>query len=292
MIELTTLPPATVVAEPGVYELTDEEYFGPALASTTLSSTGARELLKPGGPARFRHRADTGTVETKRQFDLGHAVHTWTLGNGPDVVLFPGTGKNPEAWQKEDDKTAVAALRAEGKVPLRPSDYAAAEAMVAAVKAHPIAGKLLTGGEPERTLIWRDPATGVLCRAKTDWLRPDGIVDLKTAEAADAEALSKASYNHGYAIQAPFYLRGFRLLNLDAAVQREPFFVHVSVEKVPPYLVHVHQLTERAIAWGDRQVSEALAIYRDCTAAGVWPGYPTDEITDIDLPAWVRTEEW
>jgi hypothetical protein len=68
--------------------------------------------------------------------------------------------------------------------------------------------------------------------------------------------------------------------------------VHIAVEKEPPYLVHVNQLTERAIAWGDRQVSAALEIYRDCTASGVWPGYPTDEITDIDLPAWIKTEEF
>ncbi len=37
--------------EPGVYSLTDEQYFAPDLAKATLSSTGAKELLKPGGPA-------------------------------------------------------------------------------------------------------------------------------------------------------------------------------------------------------------------------------------------------
>jgi hypothetical protein len=279
---------AIAIPGPGVHDLTDEEYFGPALSSATLSSTGARVLLAPGGPARFRHQADTGTVETKRQFDLGHAVHTWTLGNGPDVVLFPGTGANPEAWQKTADKEAVAALRAAGKVPLRPADYATAKAMVAAVKAHPLAAKLLTRGEPEKTLIWRDEATGVLCRAKADWLRPDGIVDVKTAADASEDGLTKAGYNHGHPIQAPFYLRGFRALHPVVT----PFFSFVCVEKEPPYLVHVTQLKERAIAWGDRQVSQALEIYRDCQASGVWPGYPTDEITEIDLPAWVRTEEW
>jgi hypothetical protein len=46
------------------------------------------------------------------------------------------------------------------------------------------------------------------------------------------------------------------------------------------------------MTWGDRKVTEALEIYRDCTASGVWPGYPLDEITDIDLPGWVRTEEY
>jgi hypothetical protein len=279
------------VIEPGVHDLTDEEYFGPELAGATLSSTGARVLLEPGGPARFRHQADTGTVEVKREYDLGHAVHTWVLGSGPEPILFPGTGANPDAWQKNDDKAAVEKLRAAGKVPLRPKDWAAAKAMTAAVKAHPLAAKLLKSGEPEKTLIWPDPATGVLCRAKADWLRPDGIVDLKTTESAAPDALSKAAHNYGYAIQAPFYLRGLRAVQGLAPVQ-VPFFVHIAVEKAPPYLVHVNQLTERAIAWGDRQVTEALQIYRDCTAAGVWPGYPLDEITDIELPAWVRTEEW
>jgi hypothetical protein len=281
---VTTVAPAT-----GVFELTDEEYFGPQLATTTLSSTGAKELLKPGGPARFRHKADTGTVETKRAFDLGHGFHTLTLGSGPQPVELRGTGKDPEAWRTDADKAAAEKLRAEGKVPLRPKDFAAAHAMAKAVRAHPIASKLLTGGQPERTLIWQDEETGVLCRAKADWLRWSGIVDLKSAESAAPHKLSKAAYEHGYAIQAPFYLRGFRACFPDGV---DPFFVHIAVEKEPPYLVHVNQLTERAIAWGDRQVSAALEIYRDCTASGVWPGYPTDEITDIDLPAWIKTEEW
>lgn len=277
-----------VELEQGIFELTDEEYFAPQLAATTLSSTGARELLKPGGPARFRHQLDNGTSEVRREYDLGHAVHTLVLGSGPEPVPFAGTGANPEAWQKNDDKAAVAKLRAEGKVPLRPSDYAAAQAMAAAVKAHPIAGKLFAAGRPEQTLIWQDETTGVMCRSKVDWLRPDGIVDLKTAEAADEAALSRAVHNYGYYVQDAFYRRGFRALHPGV----EPFFVFVAVEKTAPYLAHVVQLKERATAHGDRQVSAALEIYRDCTASGEWPGYPTDEITDIDLPAWVRTEEW
>lgn len=283
---------APTLPGPGIHQLTDDEYFGAELAAATLSSTGARMLLAPGGPARFRHQADAGTVEVKREYDVGHAVHTLVLGSGPEVVLFPGTGKNPEAWQKEDDKAAVAALRKAGKVPLRPADHAAALAMAAAVKAHPVAAKLFARGLPERTLIWRDLATGVLCRAKADWLRPDGIVDLKTAADASPDALTKAVHNHGYAVQAPFYLRGFRALDVDRAIGPPPFFAFVAVEKEPPYLVHVTQLSERALAWGDRKVGEALEIYRDCTAAGQWPGYPLDEITEIDLPGWVRTEEW
>lgn len=280
----TTLAPATELPGEGIHQLTDEQYFAPELARATLSSTGARTLLKPGGPARYKHQLDTGTVEVRREFDLGHAVHTLVLGSGPWPERI-----NAEEWRTKAIKEDVAAARAEGRVPLRPSDFTAAHAMAKAVKVHPIAAKLLRNGDAERTLIWRDKATGVLCRAKADWLRRDGIVDLKTCESAAPDAISKAAHNYGYAIQAPFYMRGFRdRLPLFG----NPFFAHIAVEKEPPYLVHVTQLTARALAWGDRQVSQALEIYRDCLAAGQWPGYPENEITDIDLPNWVRTEDF
>jgi len=277
-----------VALEPGIHQLTDEQYFAPELAKATLSSSGAKLLLAPGGPARYRHQLDTGATVVKREYDLGHAVHTLVLGSGPKPVKVVGSGKGPNAWNTDKTRAEVAMVRAEGKVPLRPADFTAAGAMAAAVNTHPLAAKLLRAGKPEQALIWPDPATGVMCRAKADWLRPNGVVDLKTTESAAAEALSKAVHNYGYYLQAAFYLRGFRALHPGVV----PFFAFIAVEKAAPYLVHVHQLTERAMAYGDRKVSEALEIYRDCTASGIWPGYPTDEITEIDLPAYVRTEEW
>jgi hypothetical protein len=283
---------SAVDLEPGVYSLTDEEYFAPALANATLSSSGAKLLLAPGGPARFRHQLDTGSVTVKREFDVGHAVHTLVLGSGPKLIRITGTGASgPDAWQNNYDKAKVKRARKVGAVPMRPSDFADAHAMAVAVRKHRAGRKLLSHGLPERTLIWQDPATGVMCRAKADWLRPDGIVDLKTTPSAAPDALSKSVYNFGYYLQAAFYLRGFRAA-ADRTVAAVPFFGFVAVETAPPYLVHAHQLSDRALAYGDRKVSEALERYRDCTESGVWPGYPDDEITEIDLPAWVRTEDW
>ena len=166
---------------PGVHDLTDDEYFAGPIARASLSSTGVRELLV--APAKFRWNQQH-PQPPKRTFDVGHAAHQLVLGAGPELVLFPGTGANPEAWQKASDKEAVAELRAEGKVPLRRSDWDAVHAMAEALLRHPHAPKLLSRGEPEKTLIWVDEATGVLCRAKADWLRADGIVDYKSA--ADA----------------------------------------------------------------------------------------------------------
>lgn len=270
---------------PGIHQLTDDEYFAGPIARASLSSTGAKDLLDC--PAKFRWNQQHPSPP-KRAFDIGHAAHQLVLGSGPELVRFPGTGVNPEAWQKKDDIADVEALRAAGKVPLRPKDWDLVHAMAKELHAHPIAPKLFARGEPEQTLIWVDELTGVLCRAKADWLRPDGMVDYKTARAAGVDGLPKVVYDQGYHIQAAFYLRGFRALSPGV----DPFFAFSGQEKDPPYLVQVFQLSERALRHGDRKCAEALAKYAECQAADEWPGYPADEIPEIDLPAWVRTEEW
>lgn len=279
MTDQATLPPPVEVTGPGVYELTDEQYFGGELARTSLSSTGARELLQC--PAKFRHRQQHGRADT-RAFDVGHAAHQLVLGAGPELVRI-----DADKWLSNAVKAEVAAVRAAGKVPLRPADWDTVHAMAEALRQHPFAARLFSIGAPERSMVWVDEATGVLCRAKADWLRPDGIVDYKTCDRADPDSLRKAVYNFGYYLQAPWYLRGFReLMPLQL-----PFFAFVAQEKEPPYLVTVFQLGDEAIRYGDRRCTEALQIYRDCADADVWPGYGTG-IEDIDLPAWVRTEEF
>jgi hypothetical protein len=264
---------------PGVWELTDPEYFD---LGGHLSSTGVRELL--ACPAKFRWN-QLNARPPKRAFDVGHAAHQLVLGAGPGLVYI-----DADEWRSKAVKDEVAAVREAGGVPLRPADWHAVHDMAAAIQKHPVAPKLLTHGVPERALLWTDPATGVPCRAKPDWMRPDGLVDLKTTDRADPEHLRKAVWNFGYYLQAAWYLRGFRLLNPDAEVQREPFFVFVAVEKDPPYLITVFQLSEAALAYGDRRCAEALQTYARCADADDWPGYSTD-IEDIDLPAWIRTED-
>jgi hypothetical protein len=267
---------------PGVHNLTDDEYFGPALSSTTLSSTGIRELLIC--PAKFRHNQQHPRPP-KRTFDVGHAAHQLALGAGPPLVRIEA-----DEWRSKAIKEEVAEVRAAGGVPLKPADWDTVHGMALALREHRMASRLFRDGKPERTLLWRDDETGVDCRAKADWLDPDGIVDYKTCDNASPEALRKSVWNYGYYLQAAFYLRGFRATD-RTGFARAPFFVFVAQEKDAPYLVTVFQLGDEALAYGDRKCAEALQVYRDCTAAGQWPGY-SDAIEDIDLPGWVRTEEW
>lgn len=279
------------VTEPGIYNLTDEQYHQDPFDGGSLSSTGARTLIT-SSPARFLWDREHGRPDT-RAFDEGRAAHREVLGTGGDVVVIAGTGKDPNAWNTNETKAAVAAARADGKTPIRPADAATVAAMADALRAHPVAGPLFARpGRAEQSFFARDPETGVMCRARADWLPdvPDGgrllVVDYKSTADASPAGFASSSAKFGYHQQGPWYCDVLSWLGLDHGIP--PLFVLVAQEKDPPYLVTINRLKERSIEWGRVLNRKARDIYRHCTQTGAWPGYdagPTG-ITELDLPGW------
>lgn len=266
----------------------------------SLSSSGARLLLPPSCPALFRWR-QTQPPESNPYFDVGHAFHSETLGVGAPVdVLDPavhglksdGTvADNPRAtaaW-----KRAEAASRARGATPVHVDDWRVVKGMVAAVRAHPLAAALLDGpGAAEVSLYCHDDDTGVLLRARPDWLPAPTlrqrtiIVDLKSAATADPQAFSASAARFGYACQAPWYIDAVRALGIDD----DPAFVFVVVGKEPPHPVSVIELDADAIDYGRRRNRQAIDTYARCVETGTWPGYG-DGVHLIGLPRWTYYQE-
>lgn len=265
------------MVHPGVYDLPAEEYH----QLPHLSSTGARKLLPPSCPALFRHWRQHPELP-KDHFDFGTAVHTLVLGRGPKLVYI-----DHEEWRTKVAKELVADVRDSGAVPVRPSDWAAVHAAGAAVRRHPVASVLFTGGLPEQTMIWHDEATGVVCRGMADYLRGDLIIDLKTCQCAHPDAIAKSIANYGYHQQAAWYLEGYTQLAADE--QLNPRFLFVFVEKDPPHLITIAQPDQESLEVGAARNRRALEVFRDCTEAGVWPGYTTD-VELISLPRWAARD--
>lgn len=276
------------VTIPGTYDIPADVYHRDPVPGGSLSSSGARKLLPPHCPARFAYERANPNPPTKA-FDLGHAAHKLVLGVGPELVLFPGTGVNPEAWQRDDDKAAVAALRAEGKVPLKPSDWDTVHAMAAAIREHPVANALFDPdtGQAERSLFWVDRQTGVWRRALLDWLpgfesgRRTIFADYKTTRSASPEHLRRTIDEYGYNQQAAWYLDGAQALGLAA----EAAFVFVCQEKDPPHLVTVAEPDSLSMLLARDLNRRAIDLYAKCAAEDRWPGYG-DDVELIPLPGW------
>lgn len=279
--------PRQRVVTPGVYDLPEDVYFADPVPGGSLSCSEAKLLLPPSCPALARHQKEHGRPP-KRVFDLGHAAHKVVLGVGADIVVVPG-----ERWDTKAAKAAVAEARDAGQIPVKEAEMAAVLAMADALRAHPFASKLLTPGrgEPEQSLFWRDSETGVMRRARLDWLptRTDGrrmiIPDYKSAASAEKHAFARSAATYGYHMQAATYTEGVTALGLDD----DPAFVFVVQEKEAPYLVNVIELDSLAMRIGRDRNRLAVDTYHRCVTTNTWPSY-SDDVELVALPRWAEYE--
>lgn len=265
------------MTEPGVYEISADEYH----ADPALSSSGARRLLPPGCPALF-HYERSNPIETTREMDMGTVAHTILLGNGADIAVLDFDNYTTKAAREHRDNAVN-----EGKTPILAWEYARAQAMVSALKVHPIARHLFDGGKAEQSLFWNDTATGVQLRARIDYMLLDRdrplIIDYKSTTSAALDAIPKTIDTYGYHIQGAWYVAAVKALNLAD----EPAFLNVWQERKPPFLVTVTQMPTISLVIGADRMREAIDIYAACTAKNHWPPH-SEQVEAIGVPYWIE----
>lgn len=269
-----------------IHGMTDEEYHG----RSELSSSGARMLLEEfdSTPAVFQF-AQTHK-RTSKAYDLGHAVHAAVLGVGAEAVAYPDDllASNGAASTKAAKEWAER-IRAEGMVPMKADDLTPILAMKEAVLAQPNARALLEVATGREVSVFAD-IEGVPTRARFDALSektPQGIfgIDLKTsARPVSKDAFSREALKYGYHVQQEFYRDTYRVSEDD-----EINFIFIAVETTRPHLVAVHQLDVVYQQMGARLAKESRRIYAECTASGVWPGYPED-VQLVSPPTWAAMQ--
>lgn len=275
--DVMTAAPTT----PGLYPNVPESvYHGDP---NSLSSTGVRLLVKPGGPAKFQ-----GEVrEHNDDFDIGTAAHTLLLGTGAGIKVV-----DADTWQGKEAKAARIQARAEGKVPMLRKQYDATRAMVDAALEQPEVAELFPGdptGVAEMSAYAMDLKTWVMLRARFDYLilRPDRhvkVVDYKTSKDASPRGFARSAADYGYHVQEAHYRRV-----LEALGYVVDEFVFLAQEKTPPYLTCLHQFDTAAIRAGDEIVTAGAELFDQCREANKWPGYG-DETNSMSLPYWASRE--
>ena len=184
-----------------------------------------------------------------------------------------------KAWQAEEEAAG-------GRELVKRADLDAALRMRDAVWAHPTARALLTGAITERTLIWQDAETGLICKARLDAASPlGGPADVKTATSAHPREWARQAARLRYHWQAAHYLTGCVALGHPA--EAFPFIV---VESSPPHIVAVYELDHDSVEAGYCQLRKAFRRYAECRRANTWPAFG-EYIETVRLPAWALTED-
>lgn len=263
----------------------DDDYH----AHPAVGHSGLVRIMR--SPAHFKEYL-TNPPEPTPAMAFGTAFHTAMLEPdrfGEAFVVAPKFDR-----RTKEGKAAAEAWEAEnaGKTALTADQMAAIEQMVANVKAHAGAARLLANGMAEMSGFWRDPETGIECKCRPDWLVMNGdqivgIMDIKTSCDASANGFSRSIATLGYDIQAAFYQDGVKALT-----GRTVPFYFVVVEKDAPYAVAAYMASDEVIEIGREKYRAALQLLKWCRENDCWPGYqPNGEIETIDLPRWAAKFE-
>jgi len=164
------------------------------------------------------------------------------------------------------------------------------QGMVASVRAHPAASRLLSGpGIAEGSAWWVDEQSGELCRCRPDKYRQDLgiIVDLKSTEDASLDGFTRSVAKYRYAMQAAFYSDGIEA----ATFKPVNGFAFVAVEKTAPYAVQCFVLDSQSLEAGRVTYMNLLMTLADCKHDGKFPAY-SDAIETLSLPNWALRGVW
>jgi PDDEXK-like domain of unknown function (DUF3799) len=287
-----------IITQPGIYDMPAEDYHLDPVPGGSLSASGARKLLPPSSPARYRYDTDHPTPPT-RYMELGTAAHMRILGEGPPIHIVDA----PD-WKTKRARDEAANARDAGEIPLLPAAAQHVNDMADALRQHKTAANLLRpgSGRPEQSIFWDTPSYGIWRRARPDWL-PHGtngltiIPDYKTSSKSIHRDVFAKAIADGYALQAAQYCDAVEAMRPGT----ETWFVWIVQETFPPYQVVVYWAkgpetigTEPGadpdiIQLGQTQLQRAMEIYRDCTQASQWPQLSIDQnIETIHLPRWAN----
>ncbi len=257
----------------GPRSMSREDYDAiPAVRWTTL-----KELRR--SPLHYKWRAEHEREDSTRLL-LGRGVHTAILEPDQfllDYALFEGERRQGKAWD------ACVEFN-EGKSILKGEEYRLCLAIRDAVRGHPVAGPYLAKGRAEQVLTWKDEKTGLLCKARLDWIG-SALVDVKSASSVDAREFGSTSARMGYHSQLAFYQAGLRAVGSSLPAKL------IAVEIAPPHDVAVFDVGADAQYAGEEECGELMRRLAECRELGHWPGrYPVNEET-LDLPKWAFPDD-
>jgi hypothetical protein len=260
-------------------------------AAPGLSRSRLKALLT-GPPLDFHAPIPDVDSYAKRKGTAGHLAVLEPERFATEVVSrvkFTGKGsvKLNDEWEEAQA----------GKIILSPDDHANLAAVAKMVRAKKGPAMALREGGAELSLWWDHG--GLLLKSRPDFLSVErGIgVDLKfTDKPLNDRTIVAFMEDYFVAMQCSMLTAGVHALT-GKWIATYLLVVHAD----PPTdmrLVLVGDLNGEPsdLDWlerGDAQLAEALRIYTECMASGLWHGWCDAGVTRVPAPAWVksRTDE-
>ncbi|WP_018979466.1 PD-(D/E)XK nuclease-like domain-containing protein [Saccharibacter floricola] len=279
----------SLITQPGIYDLSNEQYHADPCPEPSLSNSIAKVLLKQSPlHAHFQHprlNPHRASGAPSLAMEKGSALHRLILEKGADIAVLPF-----DNCRTKEAKEARDCAYAEGKIVLLEKNFdeifACAEAARDQLQQREDCSELFGHGQAEATIAWK--SSDVWCRGMVDFL-PDNprapLFDLKgTTKSASPHEWS-SSLVSDYRTQDRFYARGLKALR---GVTPQPMRF-VVVEMYAPYAVSVFTPAQSLMHVADENVTRAIHLWSECMKTNRWPGYA--HMAHVEAPAWLLREQ-
>jgi hypothetical protein len=278
------------IAADGVYDLDISAYHSDVCVGPSISSSGLRTIDQESPGDYWLTSYLNPNAEPQKDSDayiLGRAAHYLLLGEGKLAEKFLIRPSHWDSWRTTAAKEWREAQIASGKTVLTDEHLNAVRGMAAKLGAHPLIQSGLLNGEIEKSLIWKDPETGIWLKARPDALPMNGdiIADIKTTTDIKAVAVRRTIQDYGYHMQLA--LVGMGMEHILGRTPGNDDYVLIFIKKSGTFGVNVKPIDIESIYWGRRQIRRALRKFADCLAREEWPDCE-DDMSTASLSDWYK----
>ncbi len=229
----------------------------------------------------YRYRLQQPREDTTALM-IGRAAHTLIFEPhkfNTEFAIYEGGDRRGRGWEMFQAENA-------GKTIFKPAEIDDIQRMAEAVRCHPLVQPYFDGAEFEKPLYWRDPNTGLRCKARADWLVPGVLLDFKSTRSIDGRRFGAESARFGYHLQMAHYRNGVK----HALGWTPERVLLVAAEKTAPYDVAIFEIDSVTLDIAEVEVTELLMQLKGHMQADHWPGRYSEEQA-LQLPAWVYDDE-
>ena len=196
-----------------IIDIDDPGYF----RLKSIDQSQLKQFLK--NPADWAYHRLNDDHKPTDPMKFGTAFHAYLLGTS-DVVSLP----EGESFRSKDNQKWRADQLEAGNIIVSYNDMQLLKRMKEGIEQtslmpeYPDYMEIIEQGTKEQCIEWKDRQTGLMLKAKPDLIPAgtDYLVDLKTAQKADAESFAKEVINYGYHIQTVFYRAAVAACKPDA----------------------------------------------------------------------------
>lgn len=250
-------------------------------------------LLKPMlvSPAHYAAQFLQDRGEDTASMEFGRLIHCLVLEPHMFAAEYAVFSGKPD--RRDREFKAFAAANA-GKVvvderALRDARTLTDRILTKVIRGRPF-GDYVAEGEPEASIYYTDPTTGVCCRTRLDLRHPEFIFDLKTTMHSGQKEWVRQAVGLDYDMQAYMYsLAECLFAGREVALP----FIFVAAESSAPYSVSAFTAGESFLSEGARKYQEALGGYAACSKVNLWPDAGVEATIELDhwqvntaVPGW------